>query len=223
MPADKSVLLVTAATEWLNRLRNGTDSYDFCLGKLMGRLKEENLTLVDIGGSGEEIRTLLVNARKESASKRLEMLRKGGYNHHYYETKMMKELSDAGLTLADIGTNIDELRRLLVTFKKGAAADCVKTISMGGNLAFQTALMKKHLSDVNLTLADIGLNEKMLAIFSQEGHEELACHTLITLRRTKVNDGYNAEKLMHHCAAAGLTLADLGTTDDEIAMLLERE
>lgn len=218
-PEEESKL---SAADWLQRLRNGGD-YEHDEEQLAICLDKEKRTLADIGSSKEELMQLFIRERRNSAVNRLKLLRDGGYNYAYYHDKMLKDLEDAGLTLADIGTSDDELFQLLVIWKIKIAKDCIKVIRMGGDLGFQTAKMKKELAEIGLTLEDIGTSEEYLVKIAKDSFKELAQSILKTLRQSKINREYNGIQMRTHLANASMALADIGTTEQEVLKLSARD
>jgi hypothetical protein len=101
------------ATYKLDNLRRGTSNYGGELRALRQQLTNGGLTLADIGTSEEELEQLRVLGCKTVATNHLNNLRRGSSSLDYELRGLRQQLTNGGLTLADIGTSEEELESLL--------------------------------------------------------------------------------------------------------------
>ena len=108
------------------------------------------------------------NRYKKNAQGCLSILR-GKTNRYNYDLNlclMLRFLKDGNLSLADIDTSEEETEQLRIDNYKFSAQGYLKTLRQG-ECGYESCLTKinciiSNLSKINLTLADIGTNEKEL-------------------------------------------------------------
>ena len=103
---------------WLEDLRRGGGAPDIMLKYFRKALKEAGCTVEDIGTSEQELAQLLLKGFKDEARKHLDVLRKGKLRPKMREIFVIcihRAVAKAGCTLEDVGTNEEELQKLLRT------------------------------------------------------------------------------------------------------------
>ncbi|GEM_PF-2381148 len=96
----------------LEALRNDPNRFLIFQSTLRQHFKENEIPYSDIGTSEEELRTLEVKNLRIRAGKNLEILRKVPTEPSIFLVPLRRILNEGGFSLADIGTNEDELREL---------------------------------------------------------------------------------------------------------------
>ena len=105
----------TSALKCLNSIINSTERVDSLIKNLREYLTKGRLSLADIGITEEKLEELRINGCKKSAVKYLDKLREGTDIPNFYTDNINKDLTEGGLSLADIGItekDLEELRNI---------------------------------------------------------------------------------------------------------------
>jgi hypothetical protein len=203
---------------WLSYLREGVQEYESFTRYVREEVRNAGLTLADVGTSEEELKQLWVKGSKVAANAWLSRLRAGTDQYEPFIAYLRDEIRNGGLTLADIGTSETELNQLQ---RKGAAKAAQKWLSyLRQDTEYYksfTAYVREEGQNAGLTLADIGTSEEELTQLQRKGAAKEAMKWLSYLRQgTEYVESFT-RYVREEVQNAGLTLADIGTSEEELA------
>ena len=104
-----------SALKYLDCIINSTDRVDALIETLRENLAKGELSLADIGITEEKLEELRINGCKKSAIKYLNQLREGIDIPNYFNSLLLDDITEGGLSLADIGINDEKLEELIST------------------------------------------------------------------------------------------------------------
>jgi uncharacterized protein YjiS (DUF1127 family) len=102
----------TSALKCLDSIINSAERVDSLINNFREYLTKGRLSLADIGITEEHLEELRINGCKKSAVKYLDKLREGTDIPNFYTDNINKDLTEGGLSLADIGITEKELEEL---------------------------------------------------------------------------------------------------------------
>jgi uncharacterized protein YjiS (DUF1127 family) len=105
----------TSALKYLDCIINSTDRVDAFIEILRENLAKGELSLADIGITEEKLEELRINGCKKSAIKYLNQLREGIDIPNYFNSLLLDDITEGGLSLADIGITKEQLEELIST------------------------------------------------------------------------------------------------------------
>lgn len=100
----------SSAEFYLSYLRKGSPDYKICFEMINMGLKDGSLSLNDIGTDEKELEELRIKGCKASAEKYLSFLRNSSIQYKYWVERIREELKKGNFSLADIGTDEEEIR-----------------------------------------------------------------------------------------------------------------
>ena len=208
------------AQKWLERLRSGTSYWESFLQYLRNNLQKAGLTLKDIGTSEKELEKLRIKGCKTSAQKWLEYLRSGTDQYESFLRYLLEEVKEGGFTLKDIGTSEEELKKLRVKGCKISAQKWLEYLRSGTD-QYESFLryLLEEVKEGGFTLKDIGTSEEELKKLRVKGCKISAQNCLEDLRSGTEYYKSSLEDLHSDLRDGGLTLKDIGTSEEELENL----
>lgn len=152
------------AQDWLGFLRRGDDTPKLSLGYVKKYCAEGGLSLADIGISEKELEALMSKGHRIAAEKWLVFLRRGTEFESFIDY-LKRDCTDGGFSLADVGTNENELRALRIRCYREKAARRLEYLRRGCS-SFTSdfvGYLKRDCAEGGLSLADVGTSEEELA------------------------------------------------------------
>ncbi len=157
---------------------------------------------------------------KKSAQEWLSYLRYMPEHYESYLKYLLEEVRKGGLTLKDIGTTEEELEKLRVRGCKIAARECFRYLRSGTwHYEMYLDKLRREVRKGGLTLEDIGTTEEELEKLRVRGCKIAAEEWLWDLRFGTEHYEMCLDKLRRELRKGGLTLKDIGTTEEELEKL----
>ncbi|MBP7006010.1 hypothetical protein KBB27_02730 [Patescibacteria group bacterium] len=147
----------------LASLRRGAEQYALLMRSFRAEVRDGGLSLADLGTSEEELKELELLGLKTAALGRLEFLRKGTTHYEDFLRYLREEAEKAGLSLVDLGTDEEELKRLRVLGCKTTALGWLQHLRKGieQHEAF-FEYFRQEVEKGGLSLTDLGTSEEEL-------------------------------------------------------------
>ncbi|MFH1183048.1 MAG: hypothetical protein V1690_02190 [Candidatus Moraniibacteriota bacterium] len=167
-----------------------------------------------IGKWGEETRC------KAKAQVLLTELRKGTEIYDRLIRELRSDVTKAGLTLTEIGTSEEELKKLRI---KASAMRNLRYLRKNSD-SFRLFLcdFRKYVAKGGFSLSEIGTSEAELEELRIKGHKASAIKTLDYLRKGSITPSFDLRELVRDIVEGGLTLSDIGTSKEELEILANR-
>lgn len=161
--------------KWLELLRSGTDKFSpvLLIGLILDGIQRDNLTLADIGTSMEELKGYRAAYFRNNARKWLNRLRDGINDEFTHDVNYVYNGIERGdYTLADIGTNEEELEVLRVKSCKNAVHSWLKSLrSDSGMPDLYIRMIYEKVAKEGFSLAEFGTSEEELESYRTIGKE----------------------------------------------------
>lgn len=152
------------AVSLLAEIRNCNWRY-FLSSVIRELLKEEGLTLEDIGTSEEELKSIRKNGTRQRALGELNRLRSGKVHYTFYKREIHQIRCYLKMGV-DIDTSEEELESLRIEGYRLGALRWLKLLEKGSTKPERfLTFLRKELKHGNLTPADIGTTEERLQSF----------------------------------------------------------
>ncbi len=152
----------------LDYLRNGISDYDSCIRDIREEARKGGFSLADIGTNEKEIEELRVKGCKAAAHMWLDFLRHGASRYDSCICYVREEATKGNLSLADIGTNEEELEELRVKGCKTVAYMWLGYLRNGTSQHDSCIhYVREEARKGGFSLADIGTSKEELASFSK--------------------------------------------------------
>ena len=208
------------AWQVFRELRRGTENYTRCLQFLRAGVEKGDFTLESLGTDDAELRTLRVKGGKTAAWRRLETLNRGTTEYRLHLQALREEVRQGGFTLADLFTSEVELEDLRVKGCKTTATYFLDLLRPGlGHYALTLDGLRRECALGRLPLAEIGTSEAELEELRIKGCKTAAQMSLDHLRRGTDRYDVFQRTIREQLRFGGLILADIGTTEEELASL----
>lgn len=194
-------------------------------------------SLSDIGTSERELQELYRSGELKSAKHWLDHLKTSFTPEDTFEHLMVR-LNNGNLTLADIGASEKEIQELICSAHRRNAESCLKRLRKNqriGHFPESTVEFIKHsVQKSGFTINDIGTNDDELNSLIKSRYKDKASETLQSLRNWSPGNLDNlltvqfsspevyGNLIRKYIERAGCELADIGTSEAEIAKLIEK-
>lgn len=156
-----------------------------------------------------------------SASSWLRVLRQTTCKEPEYASYLRADAANAGVTLEELGTSEDELDRLVRNAHANSARRWLGHLrETPDNGESYGGYVRDEVAKAGVTLADIGTSEDELGQLERTVHEKRARYWLERLR----NPSEQLKRdlpwfIRNHATKAGMTVEQLGTSEDELKRL----
>ena len=221
---------VTSAKLALRRLRDGLRiiaSFDSHVEILNANLNAAGLTLADIGTSLNEIQKMRVTTAKSAVDDWLKLMHgrfSSVHDHDVYANYLREDLAAAGLKLGDTGMSETALAKLRVQVATACAKGWLERLEEGVKSLVRFDSFVRYLmvdlDEGGLTLRNLGTSQKRLRQLRQEAGRRSAEACLALLRRGVGCPSIHADTLRADLKAVRLKLADIETSEAEMASFI---
>ncbi len=169
----------------------------------------------------EKMEASKLHESKMEAQAWLAKLRAGEFDYEWYLRKIKEKVETGELSLEFLGTSEEELEKLRVLGCKTAAKLYLERLAAGTELYELSLKQIRHeLEKGGLTVSDIETTEAELEKYRVEGCKTAALIWLGLLREQgagAVGSANHVNFLRRELQKGGLSLADINTTEDELA------
>ncbi len=210
--------------EHLSQLQQGVNLNPNLIESTLWETKENMFALAYIGLDKQSLREIRVLRSKFHLKEWLKVLRKGTTLYKNYLNCLTEEAERLGLTLAELGTNEQELKELKILGFKVSAEGWLKRIAEGDYKMYFVLInyVREQVIAFGLTLADIDTTEEKLAELIVFAAKKEASSWLRYLRESSARNEYFTKNLRINVEIGGFALEDIGTDEKELQMLLAR-
>jgi hypothetical protein len=165
-------------------------------------------------------------SRKSEAKKYLDWVREFSKRASVEQSVefLREHVAKARCTLKSIGISEEELNELLLIGYKSEATRWLveaRGTSMSADVGYAVRLVKQAIDKAHCTLADIGTNDEELNKLLHEGYRSgaLMIFTILREGNNKEDIPNDVIRLRELLADGGYTLADIGTSEEELEKL----
>ncbi len=101
------------ARQYLSLLREGSREYDSCVEIIRRECQQWKFSLADIDTNEDEIKGCCIKGAKSKVRRYLDLLREGSWEYDSCVEIIRRECQQWKFSLADIGTNDEEIKTLI--------------------------------------------------------------------------------------------------------------